>query len=109
MRNHDTSSIRSRPVECILDNLLGFIVKRRCGLVKQKNGRIANQCPRNGDTLLLSSRQLRTTRATECIVPVVQVSDELVRIGLFSCFDNVRVSYIIVNGAVEYESFDSAS
>jgi hypothetical protein len=45
-------------VEGLLDHLLGLAVQRRRGLVQEQDARVLDDCPRNGNALLLAPRHL---------------------------------------------------
>ena len=51
-----------RPVQRCLHDTLGLCVQGGSGLVQEEDGGVPDERPRDGDPLLLSSRQLRTLR-----------------------------------------------
>src|SRR6266851_1825358 len=70
-----------------LDNLLfGFGVERGRRLVQDENGIIADQGPRNTDTLPLSARKRLSPVAHERVVSLRHFGDELVGIGKLGRF-----------------------
>ena len=61
MCHNNSSSACPSPVQCCLHNTLTLIVQGGCRFVQQKNWRVFHEGTRNGNTLLLTARQLGTT------------------------------------------------
>ena len=65
VRDHDGRAPLTRLVQRVLHHRLALGVERRRRFVEQKDLGVSNQCARNGDALLLSARQLRTSLANQ--------------------------------------------
>lgn len=95
MSDCDRTPSLGRLVESELDDLFGFRVERRCCLVEEQDCssssvrlstieergrtlRIANECTSDGDTLLLTSRELSSLASNLGVIAVGKGQDEFV-------------------------------
>src|SRR6266403_6252781 len=79
MCNCDDSASGSELFERLLNLLFRFGIERRCGFIKQKNGRIFQDGARNCETLLLSAREKTAFVTNDCFVAASLRHDEIVR------------------------------
>lgn len=95
MSDCDRTPSLGRLVESELDDLFGFRVERRCCLVEEQDCisssvrlsrieergrtlRVANECTSDGDTLLLTSRELSSLASNLGVIAVGKGQDEFV-------------------------------
>lgn len=74
-------------VEGLLDLVLALGIQGTSSFVQEQNFRLSDEGTGDGNTLLLSSRKLNSSRANECIVTVREelgVFDEIVDRRLFA-------------------------
>ena len=64
VRNRDRCTALGCAIQCVLNNSFTIAVEGRCGLIKEKNGRVTEQSTGDGDALFLSTAEL-TTLATD--------------------------------------------
>lgn len=72
MGHHDGGAPHHDPVQRVLHDLLRVRVQRAGGLVQQQNARVLQNGPRDGDPLLLPSRQLHSSLARVRVEPFLQ-------------------------------------
>ena len=72
MSDDDDRAILDQIVQCALHQHLGFRVEVGGGFIQDEDGRVLQQCSRNGKTLALASAQLRSTFTDDRIVSLRQ-------------------------------------
>ena len=88
MRDGDDGPAGRERFERHLDLFLRFGIERGSGFIEQQDGRILQERPRNGETLLLSAREEATFVANRRFVSLRLRDDELVRVsGLRRCIN----------------------
>ena len=88
VRDDDGRSTLGCYLKSCLNNTFGLGIQSRCGLVKQKNLRIADHRTGNGNSLLLTSRHQESLSTDVCFVAVWQCGNKIVGVGHFRCLDN---------------------
>ena len=71
-----------QPVERLLDHRLVLGIDRGQRLVEDQDRRVAQQCPRDRQTLALSAGQIDAALADDRVIALRQLRDEFVRVGV---------------------------
>ena len=80
MRDHDDRAAPHQPVQCLDDEVLRLRVQRRGRLVQYEDGAVADDGPRNGNSLSLTAGQGIAVLSHQGIVATRHSGNELVGI-----------------------------
>src|SRR5207302_3872647 len=64
----------------LLDEVLAVAVEGARGFIEQQDGRVAKDRPGDGDSLPLAAGELDATLADQCVIAVLELRYELVRV-----------------------------
>jgi hypothetical protein len=84
-----------RVVDCLLHHLFRFRVQRRGGFVQQQDLGVRHDGASNGNALLLAAAELVSPFAHPCAVPLWQLLNEVVRIGLLGSLDDKGFLFLL--------------
>src|SRR5262245_48136773 len=89
MGDDEGGAIVSKLLQRVLHCLLALVIQRACRLIKNDDRRILEEDARDAQPLLLSTRELDSALTNIRIIAPRQRHDELVRMRLFGCDDEV--------------------
>src|SRR5437867_3857284 len=81
VRYHETGLTGHQAIECLAHGRLAFHVETGHRLVQNQDRGVANERARDGDALPLPAGEGRAPLADDAVVPVFQLTDELVGVG----------------------------
>src|SRR5213596_2282380 len=79
--DHETGLAGHQAIECLAHGRLAFHVETGHRLVQNQDRGVANERARDGDALPLPAGEGRAPLADDAVVPVFQLTDELVGVG----------------------------
>ena len=94
--DQDARAVLHERLDRLLNLLLRDRVERRCRLVKDEQGRIFEEHPRDRDPLLLPTRELESAVSDHRVEPALLLLDEIVDICLLQGLDHLLLGRVVL-------------
>src|SRR2546422_2801376 len=95
----ESGAAPTQRLQSILDQRFALTVEARCGLVKNQNFRLGENCASNSHALALSTPQLHAAFADNGVITIGKTVDKLLAVGDATGFDNLFPGCVWVSKA----------
>ena len=94
MGHRDDGAAMCQPIQRLLHRLLGFRIECRGGFIEQQDRRIAQEGPRDGESLALAAGKLQPALADQRIIALRQPADEAIGFRRFRRGPHFRIGRV---------------